>query len=262
MTTQTVKQAKRWFVVAQLVPTLVAIAFSLLIAATQADPVGYGPAGFAAVVLAMAYVSTVFGAGKPYRWGGTAALFGLYGGIAPGLALGFVLGGMPTSALLAAPTAAIGWFAGRQLGARARSFVAQLRPGELADTDLELAFPARAETKPGHPRTLLVVGPREASVTTYSRRSLSGYSSCLLEDVTAVERHSVQTAGELRFPGERGVTLALTPGSAVLLREPAGEWIFPTDQAEEAWQLLSRRVETRRARLAELLAEADDEAIE
>jgi hypothetical protein len=28
----------------------------------------------------------------------------------------------------------------------------------------------------------------------------------------------------------------LTPGSAVLVRESAGEWVFPPDQAEQAWQ--------------------------
>jgi hypothetical protein len=255
-----ISQAKRWFVVAQVLPTLVAIAFALMIAATQADPVAYAPAGLAAVVLVGAYMSTVFAASKPYKWGGTAAWFGAYGGIAPGLAVGFLLGGMPASALFAAPTAAIGWFAGRQLGTKAQALVAELRPAELADTDLELAFPVRGKAKRGALSPRLLVGPREMSVSTVGKGEPNEYSTCLLEDVTAVERHSVQTAGAWRLPGERGVTLELTPGSAVLLREPAGEWIFPTVQAEQAWQVLSRRVEVRRARLAELLAEADEEA--
>jgi hypothetical protein len=45
-----------------------------------------------------------------------------------------------------------------------------------------------------------------------------------------------------------------TPGPAVLLGEPAGEWVFPTDRAdraEQARQLLSRRAVPGRARLAE-----------
>lgn len=255
-----ISQAKRWFVVAQILPTLVATAFTLMIAATQADPVAYTPAGLAAVVLVVAYMSTVFAASKPYKWGRTATWFGAYGGIAPGLALGFVLGGMPVSSLLAVGTAAIGWFAGRQLGAKAQSLVAELRPAELADTDLELAFPVRGNVKRRVVSPHLVVGPREVSVSRLGKTIPSEYSTCLLEDVTAVERHSVQAAGVCQLPGEPGVTLELTPGSAVLLREPAGEWVFPTDQVEQAWQVLSRRAEARRARLAELLAEADEDA--
>jgi hypothetical protein len=248
-----IRQAKRWFVVAQLLPSAVAIAFALMIAATQQDPVAYAPAGLSAAVLVAAYMSTVFATHKPYKWGLTAASYGAYGGLGPGLALSFAVGEQPVSALLALVTGAIGWYVGKSLGGRARSYVAGLRPAELADTDLELSFRAR-----GMPFANMHVGPREVEVVLRTRR-LYRYSSCLLEDVTAVERHSVQIAGEHQLPGDRGVMLELAPGSAVRLHEPAGEWVFSTDQAEQAFEVLSRRVEVARTRLAALLAEADEE---
>lgn len=251
-----IRQAKRWFVIAQLLPSALAVAFALLVAAGQADPVGYAPASLSAVVLVAAYMSTVFAVHKPYKWGRTAAAFGAYGGLGPGLALSFVVGGQPASGALAVGTAVLGYVAGKALGGKARSLVGELRIAELAGTDLELSFPAR-----GEPFAHLRVSPREAKVELRTRR-LHRYSGCLLEDVTAVERHSVQATGELTLPGERGVPLKLTPGSAILLREPAGEWVFPTDQAEEAFELLSRRVMVARARLAALLAEADGEIAE
>lgn len=242
-----IRRAKRWFVVAQLGPGTVALALTLMIAGTQQDPVGFGTAVVPGTALLAAYLSTVFATTKPYKWGHTAAYFGAWSGIGPGLALGYVLH-QPVAYAFAAVTGAIGWFAGRQLGLTARRHVDGLRADELAETDLELSFPARDNAS-----VSLRVGPREVVA---ERREGFRMSTCLMEDVATVELHSVQTAGEATLPGDRGVQITLTPGPAVLLREPAGEWVFPTDRAEQAWHLISRRAEPARARLAEILAEA------
>jgi hypothetical protein len=248
-----IRQAKRWFAVAQLLPAAIAVALTLMIVATQPDPVGYGTVVVPAIALVAAYMSTVFATAKPYKWGHTAAGFGAWAGLGPGLALGFVLH-QPAAYALTLVTAAIGWFAGRQLGATAVRHVDGLRLDELADTDLELRFRARDNAFVG-----LRVGPREVIAELHDRKR-HRMSTCLLEDIATVEPHSVQAASENTLPGERGVPLTLTPGPAVLLREPAGEWVFPTDQADQAVRLIDLRAAPARARLAEILADADDES--
>lgn len=245
-----IRRAKRWFVVAQLGPGAVALALTLMIVGTQRDPVGFGTAVVPGTALLAAYLATVFATTKPYRWGHTAPYFGAWSGLGPGLAFGYVLH-QPVAYALAAVTGAIGWFAARQLGLTARRHVDGLRVDELAGTDLELSFPARDNAS-----VSLRVGPREVVA---ERREHFRMSTCLMEDVATVELQSVQTAGEVTLPGDRGVRVTLTPGPAVVLREPAGEWVFPTDRAEQARQLISRRAEPARARLAEILAEAAED---
>ncbi len=252
-----IRWGRRWYVVGMVAPMAVAVACSVAMTALYAEP-GRKPqfAVYAAYALlaGYAYVTVDWNLSQPYKWVRNVLAFGA---AAIGLQVAS-LGGMhpPDPVGLFFFGSGLVWIAGCVAAAIGRRHAtADLDAEDIVDTNLGVRFPARG----GKRVSLEVDGARIQVLWAPLRRGRRWrleQSTCLLRDVRAVGTRFVG-GGPYRLPGTRGVRLRLSPGPALWLREPAGEWIFPTNGAHEACEIIERRTGLAARRLDAPAARAD-----
>ncbi|GLZ42134.1 hypothetical protein Acsp05_57580 [Actinokineospora sp. NBRC 105648] len=189
-----------------------------------------GQPGWLAVPLALAGAGVAYFRSRrfrPRRWPVAGAVLGALSGayltlVSPWLApMAFVLGGL-------------GWLA----AGRARAQVLRPYTPELADSLVEVPWQARGarglELLVSHDRITLS-GGRGPFRLVRPMVALSG--------VGAVEQVMVARRATLPLPGVGELRVTVTPGPAVRIMVPPGEWILPTDHGREIARLVARRKE-------------------
>ncbi|SER98686.1 hypothetical protein [Actinokineospora terrae] len=164
---------------------------------------------------------------RPRRWPVAGAVLGAAGGsylgaISPWLSPAAVLFGLG------------GWVVAR----RARESVLEPYTPELADSPVEVPWQARGakglELLVAHDRITLS-GGRGPFRLVRPMVALSG--------VGTVEQVMVARRATLPVPGVGELRVTVTPGPAVRITVPPGEWIVPTDHGREIARLVARRKE-------------------
>lgn len=240
-------RGRTFAVLAYAVPPALGLTMVLLLVmasqgrAEVAHRISVAYAGWPGIILAAAVVGALFRADAPHNWPGGAGAFGAFAGFFTGMTAAAYVRDLPlpvVGLLMLVGTVAgfyLGWLPGRY----ARAVVLQPFSTDLADLPIEVPFPARGERS-----TVLRVGTIEIAV-------LGGRFP--LEDVSWVGPHRIAIEGKQEFPGKEAKSVRLTPGAAVRFTTPTGDWVFPTDQDEEAVEVIQRRVDAARPLL-------DDEA--
>lgn len=141
-----------------------------------------------------------------------------------------------------------GWLSARRAE---RTVVEALLSGEI-DNRMTVGFRVRR-----HRYCELFVG-NDSLVLRLSSTSRSRVSVSLTE-TTSVDRWSIAAGGEHQLPGEEQLTIPLTPGPAVRIVVPGGDWIFPTDEPARIQQFIERRLAAARARTQQLPSDELDE---
>lgn len=163
---------------------------------------------------------------RPRRWPVRAAVLGVASGVVVGApVLPWVVG--PVAACL---LGAFGWWA----AGRARAAVLEPYTPELADSPVEVPWQAR-----GARGLELVVGTDRISLAGGRFRTVR--PAVALSGVGAVEQVMVARRATLPVPGVGEVRVTVTPGPAVRITVPPGEWIVPTDHGREIARLVARR---------------------
>ncbi|WP_424185634.1 hypothetical protein ACOBQX_27710 [Actinokineospora sp. G85] len=166
---------------------------------------------------------------RPRRWPLAAAAAAGIAGVHIGLITAWPL----------APAAALALGAGAFYLARdARRRVLEPYTPELADSRVEVPWQARGarglELLVGHDRITLA-GSRGRFRLVRPMVALSG--------VGAVEQILVSRRATLEVPGVGELRVTVTPGPAVRITVPPGQWIVPTDHGREIARLVARRKE-------------------
>lgn len=166
---------------------------------------------------------------RPRRWPVAAAVLG-------GLA-GLHLGAMalwPLSPVTGAALGAAGYF----LAVDARRRVLEPYTPELADSRVEVPWQARGDRG----LHLLVAHDRITLAGSRGRFRLVR-PMVALSGVGAVEQILVARRTTLEVPGVGELRVTVTPGPAVRITVPPGQWIVPTDHGREIARLVARRKE-------------------
>jgi hypothetical protein len=162
---------------------------------------------------------------RPRRWPIRAAALGALSGAALGIAT------FPWSAPMAAVAlGALGWW----IADKARATVLEPYTPELADSPVEVPWQAR-----GARGLELVIGTDRISLAGGRFRTVR--PAVALSGVGAVEQVMVARRATLPVPGVGEVRVTVTPGPAVRITVPPGEWIVPTDHGREIARLVARR---------------------
>ncbi|WP_436500859.1 hypothetical protein [Actinokineospora sp. HUAS TT18] len=167
---------------------------------------------------------------RPRRWPVAAAVFGgLSGAYLGTLWLPWIT--VPLAAL-AVGTAA------HHLADRARRKVLLPYSAEFADSALEVPWPAR-----GARGLELLVGPDRITLVGRRGRLRRVRPVVALGEVGAVEQVMVARRATLHVPGVGELDVTVTPGPAVRIAVPPGEWVLPTDHGRDLARLVARRRE-------------------
>ncbi|GAA4427064.1 hypothetical protein GCM10023148_30720 [Actinokineospora soli] len=162
---------------------------------------------------------------RPRRWPWRGAVLG---GVS-GAVAGFVV--VPWVAVPAAIVlGGVGWW----VADRARVAVLEPYTPELADSPVEVPWQAR-----GARGLELVVGTDRISLA--GGRFKTVRPAVALSGVGTVEQVMVARRATLPVPGVGEVRVTVTPGPAVRITVPPGEWIVPTDHGREIARLVARR---------------------
>lgn len=162
---------------------------------------------------------------RPRRWPSRAAVLGAVSG-----AVVWVPGLPWVGAVAAVALGAFGWW----VADRARVTVLEPYTPELADSPVEVPWQAR-----GARGLELVVGTDRISLAGGRFRTVR--PAVALSGVGAVEQVMVARRATLPVPGVGEVRVTVTPGPAVRITVPPGEWIVPTDHGREIARLVARR---------------------
>lgn len=161
---------------------------------------------------------------RPRRWPPRAAVLGVASGMVVGTPM-WVL-----APVAAAVLGGFGWW----VASRARAVVLEPYTPELADSPVEVPWQAR-----GARGLELVVGTDRISLA--GGRFRTARPAVALSGVGSVEQVMVARRTTLPVPGVGEVRVTVTPGPAVRITVPPGEWIVPTDHGREIARLVARR---------------------
>ena len=125
-----------------------------------------------------------------------------------------------------------GWWVADQ----ARRAVLEPYTPELADSLVEVPWRARGARK-----LELVVGTDRITLTGSKGRFRTVRPMVALNVVGTVEQVMVARRATLPVPGVGELRVTVTPGPAVRITVPPGEWIVPTDNGREIAKLVARR---------------------
>lgn len=169
---------------------------------------------------------------RPRRWPHAAAVLGVVSGAFLGLSV-------PAVAWMTAPLGAVALgLLGFTVADRARRQVLLPYTAEFADSPVEVPWPAR-----GAPGLELLVGADRITLI----GSLGGLRTTRptvdFGDVGTVEQVMVARRATLHVPGVGELKVTVTPGPAVRIAVPPGEWVIPTDQGRDIARLVARRKE-------------------
>ncbi len=164
---------------------------------------------------------------RPRRWPVAGAVLGALAG-------GYLTAVSPWFAPLVIGFGIAGWFT----AGKARAWVLEPYTPELADSQVEVPWQARGA------RGL-------ALLVAHDRITLSGGRGpfrlvrpmVALSGVGTVEQVMVARRATLPVPGVGELRVTVTPGPAVRITVPPGEWILPTDHGREIARLVARRKE-------------------
>jgi hypothetical protein len=169
---------------------------------------------------------------RPRRWPVAAAAFGVVSGVFVGVSV-------PAVAWMMAPLAAVALgMLGFTVADRARRQVLLPYTAELADSLVEVPWPAR-----GAPGLELLVGADRITLIGSLGRLRTARPTVDLDSVGTVEQVMVARRATLHVPGVGELKVTVTPGPAVRIAVPPGEWILPTDQGRDIARLVARRKE-------------------
>ncbi|GAA2984404.1 hypothetical protein LV75_005454 [Actinokineospora diospyrosa] len=164
---------------------------------------------------------------RPRRWPTAGAVLGALSGAY-----------LATTTPWLSPTAVLFGLGGWVVARRARESVLQPYTPELADSPVEVPWQARGarglELLVSHDRITLS-GGRGPFRLVRPMVALSGVGS--------VEQVMVARRATLPVPGVGELRVTVTPGPAVRITVPPGEWIVPTDHGREIARLVARRKE-------------------
>lgn len=163
---------------------------------------------------------------RPRRWPVRAAVLGVAAGAVIGVGCGSWLIGVAAALALGAG----GWW----VADKARAIVLEPYTPELADSPVEVPWQAR-----GARGLELVVGTDRISLA--GGRFKTVRPAVALSGVGSVEQVMVARRATLPVPGVGEVRVTVTPGPAVRITVPPGEWIVPTDHGREIARLVARR---------------------
>ncbi|WP_157368053.1 hypothetical protein [Alloactinosynnema sp. L-07] len=167
---------------------------------------------------------------KPRRWPVAAAVLG-------GLAGAYV--GSLWLPWVTAPLAVLAFgTAGHLLASRAGKKILCPYSADLADSAIEVPWPAR-----GSRGLELLVGANRITLVGSRGRLRTVRPVVDLGSVGAVEQVMVARRATLHVPGVGELNVTVTPGPAVRIAVPPGEWILPTDQGRDLARLVARRKE-------------------
>ncbi len=166
---------------------------------------------------------------RPRRWPAAAAALGGLSGAYTGLAATWFVG--PPAAL------ALG-FACWHVALAAQRLVLRPYTPELADSLVEVPWQAR-----GASRLELLVAHDRITLSGGRGPFRSVRPVVALSGVGAIEQVMVARRTTLPVPGLGELRVTVTPGPAVRITVPPGEWIVPTDHGREIARLVARRKE-------------------
>jgi hypothetical protein len=186
--------------------------------------------GIPVVLLAAGIAYLIANRFRPRRWPLAAAVLGgLSGAYLGSLWLPWVTAPL---AVLAVGTA------GHLLATWANRTVLNPYSADLADSAIEVPWPAR-----GSRGLELVVGANRITLIGSRGRLRTVRPVVDLGSVGAVEQVMVARRATLFVPGVGELNVTVTPGPAVRIAVPPGEWILPTDHGRDLARLVARRKE-------------------
>ncbi|MGQ0841031.1 hypothetical protein [Actinokineospora sp.] len=203
--------------------------------------VAFGRPDFEASAATVAAALVLGGAGtayfrsrwlRPRRWPSAAAALGVLSGILVGTAFPALI--WLTAPLAAAVLGAAGW----RIADLARGHVLEPYTRDLADSGVEVPWRAR-----GTGGLELLVGSDRITLAGSRGRFRTVRPMVALSGVGAVEQVMVARRATLPVPGVGELRVTVTPGPAVRITVPPGEWIVPTDDGREIARLVARRKE-------------------
>ncbi|SDH78718.1 hypothetical protein SAMN05192558_10546 [Actinokineospora alba] len=169
---------------------------------------------------------------RPRRWPHAAAVLGAVSGAYLGLSV-------PAVAWMTAPLGAVLLgLLGFTVADRARRRVLLPYTAEFADSPVEVPWPAR-----GARGLELLVGADRITLIGSRSRLRSARPTVDFGDVGTIEQVMVARRATLHVPGVGELNVTVTPGPAVRIAVPPGEWILPTDQGRDIARLVARRKE-------------------
>lgn len=169
---------------------------------------------------------------RPRRWPAAAAVLGAFSGAYLGLSV-------PAVAWMTVPLGAVLLgLLGFTVADRARRQVLLPYTAEFADSPVEVPWPAR-----GVRGLDLLVGADRITLIGSRGRLRSARPTVGFDDVGTIEQVMVARRATLHLPGVGELNVTVTPGPAVRIAVPPGEWILPTDQGRDLARLVARRKE-------------------
>ena len=235
------RRARPWLVLAFVLPVAIELAVAVWATATSTNVVPTGwliPLG----LMAFAYWFLRNRWLRPSAWLLPATAVGLVAGCGAGPAVADALSTQDshtTMVLSVVVGAAVGGLLSNRLAHHARRVVLSASAAELIDSPVELGYRSREQRLPVRLRLLV----REREVAFVGRRGVNRLFEVTapLADVAA-EPCVLDEGRTCTVPGPllRRV-YPVAAGPALRLTVPAGEWIFPTDQADEIRAALGSR---------------------
>lgn len=169
---------------------------------------------------------------RPRHWPHAAVVLGVTSGAYAGSTA-------PVYPWIAAPVAAIVLgVISAAIANHARKQLLHPYTADLADSPVEITWQAR-----GARGLELLVGEDRITLVGSRTRLRTARPVFNLDGVGAVEQVMVARRATLHVPDVGELRVTVTPGPAVRIAVPPGEWILPTDQGRDIAKLVARRKE-------------------
>jgi len=204
-----------------------------------------------AMFVAYAYFVVDYNAAKPHTWARSSAKFGVaawwvmwisLSGVKPYPPVGFIHF-----------TLAVVWFAAWVLALRAKAKAEEdLSLDELMDADLATRFDARdnnAVLEVDDVKVFMACTVRKRRLFDrdtqtwtewYGQRNRQ-YIGCSLGDIKSLRTIYIRRPRKVPMPKYDWMLLKLTPGPALQFDSPDGEWIFPSNRANDAFEVITEK---------------------
>jgi hypothetical protein len=195
-----------------------------------------------AFLLAAAGLLTFANDAKPHAWPKNAAAFGLLAGTLAALSAT----GVPYSETTPLPAFGVFvlWLAGCAVAWHAKLRATEkLGTTEVVSSDIGVRFDARANNAWLEVDTMSVQIHR--TDLRYRRRTRIRLkfllASLRLDEITSADVEYYRHTKTVRQPGTKRLKLTLTPGQVLHIGTADGDWLFPTNNAYAACEIIEKR---------------------
>jgi hypothetical protein len=237
-----VRRYSRRYALAVLVPVVagvgVAVGQSLLYEQAR------GHLGVAIVggvfLLAAAGLLAYFNDTKPHAWLKNAAAFGLLAGILAAT----TMAGVPYSETMLLPAFGVFvlWLVGCAVAGHAKLRATEnLGREDFVESNLGARFDARENHAWLEVDTMSVQISRTDLRYRPTNRVKHLLASVRLDEVTSAKVEYFRHTKTIRLAGANRVKLTLTPGQVLHIGTPDGDWLFPTNNAYTACEIIEKR---------------------